>query len=59
MLILMVGTVLLPYLVTGPMSPEGDLPYMDTCRDSWWTNLLYVNNYVVDKVVCILHYIKY
>lgn len=50
MLVLMVGTVLLPYFITGPMAPE-ELPYMGTCRESWWKNLLYVNNYVTDKKV--------
>ncbi|XP_045192777.2 O-acyltransferase like protein-like [Mercenaria mercenaria] len=51
MLILMCGTVLYKYLTQGPLSQgEGESTFMVNCKDSWWTNLLYVNNYVnVDK----------
>lgn len=52
MLILMVGTVLYKYFVYGPMQQEGDNMYMANCRESWWTNLLYINNYAkLDKGV--------
>ncbi|XP_045194786.2 uncharacterized protein LOC123550421 [Mercenaria mercenaria] len=52
MLVLMVGTVILPYILNGPMWTEDDLPYMKTCRTNWWTNLLYVNNYVNTDEIC-------
>ncbi|WAR11321.1 NRF6-like protein [Mya arenaria] len=41
MLVIMVGTVLLPYAISGPFWPEGDLSFMAACRKNWWTNLLY------------------
>ena len=52
MLLLMVGTVLVPFFNNGPMWADGDNPTMTCCRDNWWTNLLYINNYVkTDKMV--------
>ena len=37
-----------PYAGEGPMWPD---PYqlMQSCRDYWWRNLLYINNLVGDK----------
>lgn len=49
MLVLMVATVLWPYFSQGAlfMNPNEDThPQMKWCRDNWWVNLLYVNNYV-------------
>ncbi|XP_052811638.1 nose resistant to fluoxetine protein 6-like [Mya arenaria] len=44
MLVLMFGTVLSPYLIMGPLRLTNDI--MGECRKNWWTNLLYINNYV-------------
>ncbi|WAR04826.1 LOW QUALITY PROTEIN: NRF6-like protein [Mya arenaria] len=52
MLVLMFGTVLSPYLISGPLRIPGDLPTMLECRKNWWTNLLYVNNYVENDHMC-------
>ncbi|XP_052816345.1 nose resistant to fluoxetine protein 6-like [Mya arenaria] len=53
MLVIMVGTVLLPYIVSGPFWIEGEFPFMSGCRKFWWTNLLYVNNYVHTDDTCL------
>lgn len=52
MLILMVFTTLMRYWGSGPMWPTGDVPY-DNCKTAWWTNLLYVNNFVHLEKSCI------
>jgi len=54
MLVLMVATVLLPYFSTGSMGVSPDTeshPQTKYCRTNWWTNLLYVNNYVNNKEI--------
>ena len=51
MIILMIYTCLTTYLGDGPMWPK-QIESAQNCRESWWTNLLYVNNLVlVDKQV--------
>ncbi|XP_076451827.1 uncharacterized protein LOC143287601 [Babylonia areolata] len=50
MVVLMVFCCLHIYLGGGPLWPQV-LEAADDCKDSWWTNLLYVNNLVnVDKM---------
>ena len=58
MLVIMVGTVALPYMIRGAMQPEGNDVYMAGCRTKWWTNLLYVNNYVTEDMVCVRMYVS-
>ena len=55
MLVLMVGTVLVPFFMRGAMQPEGDDLFMAECRTKWWTNLLYVNNYVIEDNKMVIH----
>ncbi|XP_062572908.1 nose resistant to fluoxetine protein 6-like [Saccostrea cucullata] len=43
MLILMTEATLSPYLSDGPLYPAKGFE-VDYCEDSWWKNLLYVNN---------------
>ena len=51
MLVIMVFTCLMKFWGSGPMWPTGNVPY-DACKESWWTNILYVNNFVnLDKMV--------
>ncbi|KAL4234454.1 hypothetical protein ACF0H5_006100 [Mactra antiquata] len=52
MLVLMIGTTLYKYVFTGAMKVDGDSMYMITCRDNWWINLLYINNYVKTDEGC-------
>lgn len=46
MMILMIYTCLTTYLGDGPMWPK-QIESAQNCRESWWTNLLYVNNLVL------------
>ena len=45
MLVLLVYTTLVKYLGSGPMWTQEALA-LDNCAKSWWTNLLYINNFV-------------
>ena len=52
MLVMLVATVLWPYFSSGAlfMDPKLDThPQMKWCRENWWVNMLYVNNYVKNK----------
>jgi len=52
MLFLMTYVPLAKYLANGPFYPQSTGFDVDECRDTWWTNLLYVNNLVKsDKMV--------
>lgn len=44
MLIIMVYIPLFPYLGSGPMWAK-DGTELNYCKDSWWYNLLYINNF--------------
>lgn len=51
MLVMMVYVPLFKYWGSGPMWPVNGIE-RNYCEDSWWTNLLYINNLVrVDKMV--------
>ncbi|KAK7495799.1 hypothetical protein BaRGS_00013019 [Batillaria attramentaria] len=54
MLIIMVYVCISPYWGEGPLWPE-TLPDRDNCKTSWWTNLLYINNFVysADTEMCL------
>ena len=55
MLVIMVFATLVKYIGSGPLWNSIDGIY-DNCKENWWTNLLYVNNFVhTDKLVC-FHY---
>ncbi|XP_055533122.1 nose resistant to fluoxetine protein 6-like [Wyeomyia smithii] len=43
----------LPKLQDGPMWPRGAQAEKYFCRQNWWTNLLYVNNYVNSDEPCL------
>lgn len=45
MLVMMVYVPLFPYFSEGPIWPQKGVE-KNFCEDSWWTNLLYVNNFV-------------
>ena len=48
MLVIMIYVCLSPYWGDGPMWSSSN-PDRDNCEDSWWTNLLYINNFVRTK----------
>ena len=51
-------TVLTRYLGTGPVYPKDGFE-QNMCRDTWWTNLLFINNlYKSDNMVNILEVLK-
>ena len=53
MLIMMVYIPLFPYLGSGPMWAK-DGTELNYCKDSWWYNLLYINNFrTIGEQVCI------
>ncbi|KAL5012556.1 hypothetical protein ScPMuIL_011107 [Solemya velum] len=51
MLVLMIDVTLFPYMGNGPVWSESGIE-MNYCRDTWWTNLLYVNNLVKSREMC-------
>ena len=46
MILIGVLACLFIYFGDGPLWPYVDIPLYETCKDHWWTNLLYVNNLV-------------
>jgi hypothetical protein len=52
MLTVLFYTSLLPKIGSGPLWKVTVVPESEFCLENWWTNLLYVNNYVhVDRSV--------
>ncbi|OWF53373.1 O-acyltransferase like protein-like [Mizuhopecten yessoensis] len=51
MMVMMLDIVLFRYLGDGPMWSVTGLE-TDYCKDSWWTNLIYVNNLVKTDKMC-------
>ncbi|KAG1681474.1 Nose resistant to fluoxetine protein 6 [Nymphon striatum] len=51
MLILGIYICLFPYLASGPFW-RSDGMEVDYCKDTWWTNLLYINNFVHSSKMC-------
>ncbi|XP_060069287.1 nose resistant to fluoxetine protein 6-like [Ylistrum balloti] len=51
MLVLFVEVTLTRYFNDGPFWPEGGFE-RDFCEDTWWTNLLYINNLVKTDKSC-------
>ena len=44
MLVLMVSATLTRYFGKGPLYPADGFE-VNQCKDTWWTNLLYINNF--------------
>eukprot|EP01113_Clastostelium_recurvatum_P020526 TRINITY_DN242_c0_g1_i2.p1 TRINITY_DN242_c0_g1~~TRINITY_DN242_c0_g1_i2.p1 ORF type:complete len:679 (-),score=198.27 TRINITY_DN242_c0_g1_i2:79-1908(-) len=44
--IMLVYTTLTPYMVYGPLTYQYRGAKTDLCLENWWTNLLYINNFV-------------
>lgn len=47
--------IVLPVIGSGPLWPAAVESAADTCRNSWWTNLLFVNNFLDADKVCLFH----
>jgi hypothetical protein len=45
MIIIMFSAVLTKYLGNGPFFPNEGFE-KDECKNTWWTNLLFVNNFL-------------
>ncbi|XP_075551279.1 O-acyltransferase like protein-like [Dermacentor variabilis] len=54
-LLVMAVFSLLPLFGSGPLWHEIMNPLMRNCAKSWWTNLLYVSNYLPYDRMCLLH----
>ncbi|KAL3870701.1 hypothetical protein ACJMK2_038745 [Sinanodonta woodiana] len=52
MLFLFFYSILFPYLDNGPFWFYSSFKDWDMCKESWWTNLLYVNNLVKTDKMC-------
>lgn len=48
MIILMISANLSRYFGDGPFFPKDGFEY-NMCKDKWWTNLLYINNFFFDN----------
>ncbi|XP_050398153.1 nose resistant to fluoxetine protein 6 [Patella vulgata] len=51
MMVLMIDVCLLRYIGDGPLWPQKGFE-LNECRDTWWTNLLYINNLVKNDHQC-------
>ncbi|XP_015789027.1 nose resistant to fluoxetine protein 6-like [Tetranychus urticae] len=47
--------LILPSLGQGPLWKETVNPVAEPCYSTWWTNLLYINNFVQTKDICLMH----
>ncbi|KAG8197949.1 hypothetical protein JTE90_020324 [Oedothorax gibbosus] len=47
--------LLLPLIGNGPFWGDFVGPYLQACRDRWWLNLLYVQNYWPSENTCLYH----
>lgn len=48
-------SILMPSLSSGPFWLESVNPMGASCRQNWWLNLLYVNNFVNTDRLCLIH----
>ncbi|XP_026804539.1 nose resistant to fluoxetine protein 6-like [Rhopalosiphum maidis] len=46
---------ILPYMGDGPLWKLIVYPEAEFCRKNWWTNLLFINNYVHSNEMCMVH----
>ncbi|XP_046563547.1 nose resistant to fluoxetine protein 6-like [Haliotis rubra] len=52
MFIILFYSGLLGHLIQGPVAESKILLERDNCRDNWWTNILYINNFYSFKEMC-------
>ncbi|KAG5894539.1 hypothetical protein JTB14_026827 [Gonioctena quinquepunctata] len=46
---------LFKYTGSGPMWKTIIVPEVEDCRENWWTNLLYISNYIKVDHMCMVH----
>lgn len=47
--------LLLPLIGNGPFWGDFVGPYLENCRQRWWTNILYIQNYWASEDACLYH----
>ncbi|XP_071103042.1 O-acyltransferase like protein-like [Haliotis cracherodii] len=52
MFIILFYSGLLGHLIKGPVAESRNIFEKDNCRDNWWTNILYINNFYNFKDMC-------
>lgn len=56
--VIVIFAFILPYMGDGPLWKLIVYPEAEFCRKNWWTNLLFINNYVYsNEMVIILFFI--
>lgn len=54
--LLMIGLfLLLPIIGYGPFWSDFVGPYLQNCRERWWTNLFYIQNFWASEDACLYH----
>ncbi|KAL4091363.1 hypothetical protein QTP88_026065 [Uroleucon formosanum] len=53
--IIVIFAFVLPYMGDGPLWKLIVYPEAEFCRKNWWTNLLFINNYVHSNEMCMVH----
>lgn len=55
MLVTISLTFLLPLFGNGPVFKETIDPVVNDCKKNWWTNVLFIQNWVDARHICLLH----
>ncbi|KAE9539481.1 hypothetical protein AGLY_004733 [Aphis glycines] len=53
--VIVIFAFILPYMGDGPLWKLIIYPEAEFCRKNWWTNLLFINNYVHSNEMCMVH----
>ncbi|KAL5233121.1 hypothetical protein ACI65C_000531 [Semiaphis heraclei] len=53
--VIVIFAFVLPYMGDGPLWKLIVYPEAEFCRKNWWTNLLFINNYVHSNEMCMVH----
>ncbi|XP_022165577.1 nose resistant to fluoxetine protein 6-like isoform X2 [Myzus persicae] len=53
--VIVIFAFVLPFMGDGPLWKLIVYPEAEFCRKNWWTNLLFINNYVHSNEMCMVH----